>query len=93
MEPRVLTTGAGGYTGSIVCEHLLDPVYEGVALDNLMYGHINAFHLGADPRFKFVLGGARDEGLMRELISQADVIIKEPVTKAQHRQPQIAPTT
>ena len=75
MERRVLVTGAGGYIGSILCEHLLDAGCEVVALDNLMYGQVNVFHLCADPRFRFVFGDARDEGLMRELVSQANVII------------------
>ena len=75
MPGRVLVTGAAGYIGSILCEHLLDAGYQVTALDNLAYTEHNLFHLCADPRFEFVRGDARDEELMRGLVEEADVLI------------------
>ena len=75
MTLRVLVTGAAGYIGSILCEHLLDAGFQVTAIDNLMYGQHSLFHLCANPRFEFVYGDVRDEGLMRRLIKEADVLI------------------
>ena len=75
MTLRVLITGAAGYLGSILSEHLLDAGYRVTAVDNLMYGHQGPFHLCANDRFNFVLGDARDERLMASLVKDADVLI------------------
>jgi len=72
---RVLVTGAAGYIGSILCEHLLDAGYQVTAIDNLIYGQHSLFHLCANPRFQFVRGDARDEALMRGMLAGADVIV------------------
>jgi nucleoside-diphosphate-sugar epimerase len=71
----VLVTGAAGYLGSVLCEHLLDAGYRVTALDQLLYGQPALFHLCADPRFEFVRGDARDESTMTPLVTAADVII------------------
>jgi nucleoside-diphosphate-sugar epimerase len=75
MSKRVVVTGGMGYLGSILCEHLLDAGYEVTAVDNLMYGQNSLFHLCANPRFEFVFGDARDERLMKDLVSKADALI------------------
>ena len=75
MSTRVVVTGGMGYLGSVLCEHLLDAGYHVTAVDNLMYGQNSLFHLCADPRFDFVFGDARDERLMKDLVSKADVLI------------------
>jgi nucleoside-diphosphate-sugar epimerase len=77
MAERVLVTGGLGYLGSVACEHLLDAGFEVKALDNLMYGtgQQGLFHLCANPRFDFVRGDVRDEGLMKALLRDADVIV------------------
>ena len=75
MPGRVLVTGAAGYIGSILCEHLLDNGYQVTALDTLAYTEHNLFHLCADPRFEFVHGDARNEELMGDLVKEADVLI------------------
>lgn len=72
---HVLVTGAAGYIGSILCEHLLDAGYYVMAVDNLMYGQHSLFHLCGNLRFEFVFGDVRDERLMVELIREADVLI------------------
>lgn len=75
MTLRVLVTGAAGYVGSVLCEHLLDAGYHVTAVDNLLYGPQHLFHLCADPRFEFIHGDVRDEELMRRLLDEADVLI------------------
>jgi len=75
MTTKVLVTGAAGYIGSILCEHLLANGYRVKAMDNLMYGQYSLFHLCANPHFEFDYGDVRDEALMRRLIKEADVLI------------------
>jgi nucleoside-diphosphate-sugar epimerase len=75
MTARVLVTGAAGYLGSVLCEHLLDAGYGVTALDTLMYGQNSLFHLCANPAFDFIEGDVRNEDLMQRLIKDADVII------------------
>ncbi|MDB9518270.1 NAD(P)-dependent oxidoreductase [Roseofilum reptotaenium CS-1145] len=75
MKRQVIVTGAAGYLGSVICEHLLDAGYKVSAIDNLAYGKNSLFHLCANPDFDFVRGDARDEEVMQGLIKEADVII------------------
>jgi nucleoside-diphosphate-sugar epimerase len=75
MSTRVLVTGGAGYLGSILCEHLLDRGYQVTAVDSLLYGEQNLFHLCANPDFEFVYGDARDEALMARLLARADAVI------------------
>jgi nucleoside-diphosphate-sugar epimerase len=75
MPTRVLVTGAAGYLGSILCEHLLARGLAVTDLDNLLYGQRSLFHLCANPDFDFVLGDARDQDLLTSLVKSADVII------------------
>ena len=75
MNENILVTGAAGYLGSIICEHLLDAGYQVTAIDNLTYGKNSLFHLCANPKFNFVMGDARDEEIMSNLVKDADVII------------------
>ncbi|MEK6320312.1 MAG: NAD(P)-dependent oxidoreductase [Acidobacteriota bacterium] len=72
---KALVTGAAGYIGSILCEHLLDAGYQVTALDSLIFNEHNLFHLCANPRFEFVYGDARDERLVAGLVKEADVIV------------------
>lgn len=75
MPETVLVTGAAGYIGSILCEHLLDAGYSVVGIDNLIYGEQSLFHLCANPRFRFVYGDARNESLMRSEAKRVDALI------------------
>lgn len=72
---RVLVTGGAGYLGSVLCEGLLRAGHEVTVVDNLLYGQSGPLHLSAEPRFEFVYGDARDEGLLRRLVKGADVLI------------------
>lgn len=75
MKQHVLITGAAGYLGGVLCEHLLDAGYRVTALDSLIYGSHSLFHLFASPAFDFVFGDARDEDTIRGLTKDADVVI------------------
>lgn len=75
LNRNVLVTGAAGYLGSVLCERLIAEGFRVTALDSLMYGQTSLFHLCAHPQFEFVLGDVRDEGLMRALLKDADVVI------------------
>lgn len=75
MSQRVLVTGAAGYLGSILCEHLLARGYQVTAVDNMMYGVPSLFHLCANPNFTFQRADVRDQPTMRRLAKDADVII------------------
>jgi nucleoside-diphosphate-sugar epimerase len=75
MKPHVLLTGAAGYLGSVLCEHLLRSEYQVTALDKLIYGQHSLFHFCHHPDFNFILGDARDEGTLAPLIKKADILI------------------
>ncbi len=75
MTQRVLVTGGAGYVGSVLCEELLRAGYRVAVVDNLYYQQSSLFHCCADPAFDFHRGDVRDEGLMRRLIADADVLI------------------
>lgn len=75
MAVHVLVTGAAGYLGSVLCEHLLAAGFRVTAADALLYGQRSLFHLCANPRFEFVCGDVRDEALMRNLVKDVDVLI------------------
>lgn len=75
MKQRVLVTGAAGYLGSILCEHLLAAGHEVHAVDNMMYGVPSLFHLCSNPNFHFQRGDVRDQALMQKMIKGMDVII------------------
>jgi nucleoside-diphosphate-sugar epimerase len=72
---HVVITGAAGYLGSVLCEHLLAAGYRVTALDGLIYRQRSLFHLCANPQFDFIVGDARDEQLMHRLVKDADVVI------------------
>lgn len=72
---RVLVTGAAGYIGSVLCEHLLAAGHQVRALDNLTCSGASLLALCAHPDFEFVLGDARDEATLSRSLHGADVLV------------------
>lgn len=72
---HVLVTGAAGYLGSILIEHLLRDGMHVSALDDLRYGQRSLFQFCANPRFGFTRGDARDERVLAPLVRKPDVLI------------------
>lgn len=69
---KILVTGAAGFIGGYLVQHLLDLGHEVVGLDNFSkYGEIqHSFH--DHPRYRFVRGDARDVALLIELLGGCD---------------------
>lgn len=62
----VLVTGAAGFVGSHVCDHLIESGYKVVALDDLSGG----FADNVNPRAKFVEGSVNDAALVNDLFAE-----------------------
>jgi nucleoside-diphosphate-sugar epimerase len=75
MPHHILVTGAAGFIGSVLCEHLLAQGHRVTALDNLSHGSGPLFHLCASERFEFVRGDARDPRILQDLVRGADVVV------------------
>ena len=75
MTTRVLITGGAGYLGSVLTGHLLQRGYQVTVLDNLLYGRASLLSYCREERFEFVLGDARDERVLRELLPKHDALI------------------
>jgi dTDP-glucose 4,6-dehydratase len=75
---RVLVTGGAGFIPSNFIRHLLDATpYEVVSLDALTYaGNVeNLTEVMSHERLSFVHGDIRDEGLVRDVVAEVDVIV------------------
>jgi nucleoside-diphosphate-sugar epimerase len=72
---KILVTGGAGYIGSVLVPRLLAGGHEVTALDNFMYQQTSLLDCCFDKRFSIVRGDARDERLVKELISKADAIL------------------
>lgn len=72
---RILVTGGAGYLGSVLVGHLLRRGYQVTVLDTLLYGQASLLQHCSNPNFDFILGDARDEGLMRKLLKAHDAIL------------------
>jgi len=75
MTTRILVTGGAGYLGSIMVPELLKAGNRVTVLDNFMFKQHSLGHVCADPNFDVVKGDCRDEGLVRSLVKDADVVI------------------
>jgi nucleoside-diphosphate-sugar epimerase len=72
---NILVTGGAGYIGSILVPFLLNQNHRVTVIDNFMYKQTSLASSLRDERLTLVFGDVRDESLMKEYISKADVII------------------
>ncbi len=71
---RYLVTGGGGFIGSHLAERLIEQGHQVTAVDNLSTGqHRNIAHLEGNG-LTLVVGSVTDEGLVRELVKDADAV-------------------
>jgi dTDP-glucose 4,6-dehydratase len=78
VAKRILVTGGAGFISSAFIRHLLKATpYEIVSLDALTYaGNLeNLADIRSHERLSFVQGDIRDEGLVRSVVEQVDVIV------------------
>ena len=72
---KVLVTGGAGYIGSVLVPDLLNRGYEVTVVDNFMYRQTSLTTSIRNSNFKLIFGDVRNEALMKEAISKADVLI------------------
>ncbi len=72
---KILVTGGAGYIGSVLVPDLLLKNHKVTVVDNFMYKQTSLASLIKHKNFTLVYGDVRDEGLMKRLIVDADVII------------------
>ena len=71
-----LITGGAGFIGSHLADALVERTHQVVLLDNVSTGRLdNVAHLLGNPRVEFFEGSILDEGLVRKLVSEADVVV------------------
>ncbi|MBI2220665.1 MAG: GDP-mannose 4,6-dehydratase [Acidobacteria bacterium] len=72
---RALITGGAGFVGSHLAERLLADGHEVFVLDNLSTGSMdNIVHLKDHRKFHYTIDDVTNEGVLAELIDQADVV-------------------
>jgi nucleoside-diphosphate-sugar epimerase len=72
---NILITGGAGYIGSVLTPTLLSLGHEVTVLDNFYFGQNSLMDACQYEKFQVVRGDARDEALMKQLVSRADLII------------------
>ena len=72
---NILVTGGAGYIGSVLVPNLLSQGHAVTVIDNFMYKQISLASSIRDVKLSLVFGDVRDESLMKEHLSKADVII------------------
>jgi len=75
MSYNILVTGGAGYLGSTMVPDLLAAGHRVTVLDNFMFKQTSLNHCAYHPDFNIVKGDIRDEGTMKGLMKEADVII------------------
>ena len=72
---KILVTGGAGYIGSVLVPNLLSQGHLVTVIDNFMYKQTSLASSIRDEKLTLVFGDVRDESLMRQYLSKADVII------------------
>lgn len=72
---RVLVTGAAGFIAGYLIEELLAAGHEVLGIDNLSkYGPVEKSY-SSHPRFRLVVGDAKDVALMKDLVADVDHLV------------------
>jgi nucleoside-diphosphate-sugar epimerase len=75
MQERILVTGGAGYIGSVFVPTLLEGGYDVTVLDLFREGDAVLAPCCRYDNFTPIRGDARDKGLMRKLVAQADIVV------------------
>jgi dTDP-glucose 4,6-dehydratase len=79
MSQKLLVTGGAGFIGNCFVRHILNkyPDYKVINLDVLTYaGNIeNLNDVKNNPNYQFVQGNICDKNLVRDLVSQVDMVV------------------
>lgn len=75
MNHNILVTGGAGYLGSVLVPELLKLGHQVTVLDTFMFGQNSLLECCANKNFEVVRGDARDENIIKDLLTQADYII------------------
>ena len=72
---KILVTGSAGFIAGYLIEELLSAGHEVVGLDNFSkYGPVER-RFDSDPRYRAVVGDAKDESLLRDLLAECDQFV------------------
>ena len=72
---NILVTGGGGYIGSVLVPKLLLEGYNVTVLDNFMFNQNSLLDACKYENFSIVNGDTRDKNLIKNLISNVDLVI------------------
>jgi nucleoside-diphosphate-sugar epimerase len=72
---KILVTGGAGYIGSVLVPNLLSQGHEITVIDNFMYRQTSLASSIRNKNLKLIFGDVRDESLMNQHLSKADIII------------------
>lgn len=75
MGYHILVTGGAGYLGSVLVPELLRQGHKVTVLDTFMFGQNSLLECCENEAFNVIRGDARDEGVLRPLLKNADYII------------------
>lgn len=75
MSLNILVTGGAGYLGSVLVPELLQRGHKVTVLDTFMFGQSSLVELCYLDNFHVVRGDARDASLLKQLITNQDVVI------------------
>ena len=72
---KILITGGAGYLGSVITGKMLVSGHQVTVLDKLIFNQVSLLSYTSNPNFKFIHGDVRNEGFLKKLCEDADVII------------------
>lgn len=75
QQTKVFITGGAGYIGSTLVPTLLNQGYMVTVLDNLVFNQPSLLDCCADSNFDFVQGDICNHDLVKNLLSQSDIVI------------------